>query len=596
MSRRMALAISMVSILILSLIISSCTASSPANQSSYVLGITGTATTVTVTGASPKQKVSELFGTHKYTSYFYSATEARTEPVVCEYDQGGYHFVVRDNGGPDSMADSLCAFLADLQAGRISSSSGGPGSPDWPLTYASSTVSANHSQTPTTMPKNTATITALVTSTIPAGSATVTPNKWESERKLFPVWQEGKLGFINSGGEIKITPQFDRWGVPPVGVSQNEPWLYFSEGLCAVSLGGRVGFIDEAGTMVINPEYLAAFPFSDSFALVFTTEANKCFIDSTGRRLNVEGFADANPFVDGMARVYSQGGQVGWVDTTGKLIGGRYFDDSSAMVSDGVIAVAEGGKWGYIDTQGKTISPAQFDFANDVYEGLGAVVTEGKTGFVDKAGNLVIEPKFDSAGRFSEGLADVMLGDKPGYVDADTGQVVPGGKWGFIDKTGKQVIDYKFDAVADFHEGLAGVRSGDKWGYTDRQGAYAIQPQFDEVTAFSNGYAWVRKGDKIGRIDESGHFVVQPQFDLTAADEGPATINIVYHDDLAAVSVGLKWGYINREGHIVVQPQYDEAYEFSGGLALVQKDRTYSYIDTQGRTIWRASGQWGPIQ
>ncbi|MCL4553414.1 MAG: WG repeat-containing protein, partial [Candidatus Marsarchaeota archaeon] len=367
MSRRIAVVFTSVAVLVFSFIISSCTAFFSANQASYTLGITGTATTVTVTGASPEQKASALFEIDKYASYFYSATEARTEPIVCEYDQGGYHFVVRDSGGPNSLRHSLCAFLADLQAGKISSSSGGPGSPGWALTYASSNKSANATQTPTATPGNGPTITPEVTSTTAAASATVTPNKWESERKLFPVWQTGRLGFINSGGEIQITPQFDQWGAPPMGVSQNEPWLYFSEGLCAVSIGGRVGFIDETGRMVINPEYDAAFPFSDGFALVFTA-AGKCFIDNTGRRLNVEGFADANPFVDGLARVYSKSGQVGWIDTAGMMIGGRYFDDSSAVVSEGVIAVAEDGKWGYIDTEGKAISPMQFDFANDVSE------------------------------------------------------------------------------------------------------------------------------------------------------------------------------------------------------------------------------------
>jgi hypothetical protein len=42
----------------------------------------------------------------------------------------------------------------------------------------------------------------------------------------------------------------------------------FSEGLVAVRVNGRVGFMDMAGNIVIEPKYDDAYPFSDGRAPV----------------------------------------------------------------------------------------------------------------------------------------------------------------------------------------------------------------------------------------------------------------------------------------------------------------------------------------
>jgi hypothetical protein len=51
----------------------------------------------------------------------------------------------------------------------------------------------------------------------------------------------GKWGYIDKGGRIVINPQFDSVGL-------------FSEGLADVGLGGRHGSIDKTGRYVWNPQ------------------------------------------------------------------------------------------------------------------------------------------------------------------------------------------------------------------------------------------------------------------------------------------------------------------------------------------------------
>src|SRR5882724_8349970 len=61
---------------------------------------------------------------------------------------------------------------------------------------------------------------------------------------LFPVFVEGKFGYIDKTGKLVLKPQY-------AGGSR------FSEGLAAVQLvkAGKVGFIDETGGIVIPVQY-----------------------------------------------------------------------------------------------------------------------------------------------------------------------------------------------------------------------------------------------------------------------------------------------------------------------------------------------------
>ena len=46
-----------------------------------------------------------------------------------------------------------------------------------------------------------------------------------------------------------------------------------------------------------------------------------------------------------------------------------------------------------------------------------------------------------------------------------------------------------------------------------------------------------------------------------------------------------KWGYKNQKGATIIQPAYDEAFQFSEGLACVEKDSKLGYIDLEGNLV-----------
>ena len=133
----------------------------------------------------------------------------------------------------------------------------------------------------------------------------------------------------------------------------------FGEGLAAVCVDGKWGFINEAGEYII--------PLQSTWGL-------------------------ARGFSEGLAAVIfpyrsDDTGGFGFIDHTGKLI----------------------------------IPPAGYGMAYDFSDGLAAVSKKVGDrlvyGFIDRTGKMVIEPKFDGGAAFKNGRSDVIIGDKQAVID-----------------------------------------------------------------------------------------------------------------------------------------------------------------------------------
>ena len=75
-----------------------------------------------------------------------------------------------------------------------------------------------------------------------------------SGRGIFPVRMNGKYGFIDHSGKLKLQPQFDNAGE-------------FKDGRAPVQMGAAWGYIDGDGKLLVNPQFQIADPFSDGLAL-----------------------------------------------------------------------------------------------------------------------------------------------------------------------------------------------------------------------------------------------------------------------------------------------------------------------------------------
>ena len=283
-------------------------------------------------------------------------------------------------------------------------------------------------------------------------------------------------GYINKTGKIVIGLQFDEADS-------------FSEGLARVVFDGKSGYINKTGKMVIRPQFDEANSFSEGLAVVNIggsyqekkdSAATKPrifgggkwgYINKTGKMVIKPQFDYAKDFSDGLASVVIGDNETGgYVDKRGKLV--IKLENAKSRqtwsFSEGLAVVDDNGGF------------------------CGAVPENCSYHYINKSGKIVIEKspdnqKFNSARSFSEGLAMVTVG----YAESDAGSLIFYGENGYIDKTGKMVIKPQFADAESFSEGLAGVSKDRKVGYIDKTGKMVIKPQFDNAESFSEGLAVV---------------------------------------------------------------------------------------------------------
>jgi len=83
---------------------------------------------------------------------------------------------------------------------------------------------------------------------------------------LARVKQQELLGYINQSGSYVIDPQY-----------KFEQLGDFSEGLAAVKIDNRWGFIDKKGDIVIIPQFLDAENFNNGLARVMVDEEKELY-------------------------------------------------------------------------------------------------------------------------------------------------------------------------------------------------------------------------------------------------------------------------------------------------------------------------------
>lgn len=213
----------------------------------------------------------------------------------------------------------------------------------------------------------------------------------------------------------------------------------YQEGLAPVTKGGKYGFVDAKGKLVIPTTFDEAHEFSDGLALI-KMNGKYGYINKNGKVIIKPNYTDAWGFWEGRAKI-AQNGKYGFIDTTGKVVIKPTFAETGNWFEDGLVLVKVGSKYGYINKNGKTVIKAQFDTAKD----------------------------------FSEGLAAV--GKKTGKTD---GEGTPLYRFGYIDTSGKLVIGTKFDYVSDFVKGAAYVVDGKNAYFIDKSGKPTTMPNYDE--------------------------------------------------------------------------------------------------------------------
>ena len=293
----------------------------------------------------------------------------------------------------------------------------------------------------------------------------------------------------------------------------------FFEGLAAVKVNGKYGFIDTKGELVIEPRYrgVSGFlhsGFSEDRVGVSIGEKDYIIIDRSGKKITQD----------------------------------SHYTYILDCFSEGLCPVeVEDDLWGFVDKSGVMVIKPQFKYAYSFSEGLSAVELEGRRGYINHTGQLQIPNRYKAAHSFSEGLAltTVLVEKKTaGLTFWRSKEENSDEKYGFINKNGDVVIEHRFEYARSFSDGLAAVKTKEKWGFVDRLGNMVINANYGFVNNFSEGlvgFSLSNSSRKYGYMDKTGRVVIEPQF-ATAFD---------FKNGLAHVEWSAKTGYIDRSGRTV---------------------------------------------
>jgi hypothetical protein len=346
---------------------------------------------------------------------------------------------------------------------------------------------------------------------------------------------------------------------------------------------GRFGFIDSKGRVVIKPQFLVAFAFSEGLAAVAIGKSQRNwvgFVDTTGRIVfETDGSPSEKSFSCGVAALLANSSSSHYyVDKKGKWIAGYYADAKDC--TEGLCAVRTESMgprhWGYINTAGAIIVKGQYDWAMPFSEGIARVgimtgepylenaapAADGKQGYIDHSGRMITPLRFDKAWDFSDGMAQVKLGDR----------------WGFINQTGDLVIAPEYEDSHAFKGGLAAVKVNGRWGFIDKSGAMIITARFDSVDDFSEDWAAVKFAWRAFYVDRTGRTVLSTPFEKVGS----------FRNGRAIVGLNNKAGLIDKEGKIIFNLQSSSLEFISDELIRVQdREKGIGYINYNGETIWK---------
>lgn len=294
----------------------------------------------------------------------------------------------------------------------------------------------------------------------------------------------------------------------------------FSEGLAAVKINGKYGYLNQEGEVAIEPRFEQTTGFSDGLAGVTMDGEKWGYINEAGEMViepRFEGFGEwraAGDFVDGLALVYA-GKQYGYIGRDGEYRLKPQFQWASTFSQGRAIVCDANDAQYYIDTAGRAVIPKsrtmRFRCLGEFSENLAPVEDSNYLwGYMDTAGSVVVRPQYTEAGPFREGLAMVFNEEYD--------------KYGFIDAKGTMMIQPAFSVPRElsppecgydwgnFHDGLAAVNVQGRWGYVDKTGDMAIAPQFAWASTFLHGLAVVAmsRADSanVGVINRKGEVVV----------------------------------------------------------------------------------------
>jgi hypothetical protein len=362
---------------------------------------------------------------------------------------------------------------------------------------------------------------------------------------LAAVWRGGKTGYVDRTGTLVVPLKFD-------GAALARDYV---AGLPApAKLRGKVGLIDRSGNWVIEPIYDSIYPWFGRQTASKSRQAFKGFYASRDAKYGIldrTGNVLIDLQLERLRQPPQRNARGGWT----------FIVDMFPLVcADGHIIGLIDQKPRVFAGDGRPLNPPQGEFSFPISCEDPYVVKIGERfGYVDRALRPFTEAKFEQAGRFRHGFATVKLDGKYGLLRPDAG-------W---------ALEPAFDAIEPLSHDKALVKAGRRASIVDLASGALIGARFDEVCSLGRGLVGVMVGGAMGAVDEGGNWLFQPIYEPW---------RFTFKEELVPVRQDGKWGFIDWVGN-VIPASFDEVSAFDRGISWVKKDGAWCPIDRRGNTV-----------
>jgi len=205
------------------------------------------------------------------------------------------------------------------------------------------------------------------------------------KRSLIPFEQDGKWGYFDQEGNVKIQSQYDDADA-------------FNEGLAGVRISDFWGFINEEGSEVVTPEYHFVGPFVKGQSIVKNSEGYR-LIDRSG--VQIKTIAGDFEIDEPIEQAASHGELIkiqheerfGYINFSGDIVIPTQYLESGTFSNGLTWVKSDHGRYSFIDSSGATTIELQDHIIPDSFsEGMAAVRDSHslKSGFIDTNGQLII--------------------------------------------------------------------------------------------------------------------------------------------------------------------------------------------------------------
>lgn len=200
-----------------------------------------------------------------------------------------------------------------------------------------------------------------------------------------------KYGYANSKGKIKIDCIYDnamsfKYKVAWVNTKKENADGYIENYWTLINTKGKT--VGELKIMQSDENVVPVSTFGDKYKLSAVMLGGKYgFVNTSGKIVISCKYDEVGNFDYKLARV-RLGSETYFINNKGKKISQTYLD--ARDFKEGIAAVSNNNLWGFIDESGKVIGDVEYDNVSDFKQGY-ALVKRGATyGIIDQKGNNVV--------------------------------------------------------------------------------------------------------------------------------------------------------------------------------------------------------------